>query len=61
MIGTFAKVGIAMCATMLVAYLAQKRNKQDVKKYYIIEAKKDKEKKDDGIPKFNLEKFKEWL
>lgn len=59
MIGTFAKVGIAMGATMLVAYLAQKRDKRDVKKYYIIEAKK--EKKDDGIPKFNLEKFKEWL
>ena len=59
MIGTFAKVGIAMCATMLVAYIAQKRNKQEVKKYYIIEAKK--EKKDDEIPKFNLEKFKEWL
>ena len=59
MIGTFAKVGIAMGATMLVAYLAQKREKQDVKKYYIIEAKK--EKKDDEIPKFNLEKFKEWL
>ena len=59
MIGPFAKVGIAMCATMLVAYLAQKRDKQEVKKYYIIEAKK--EKKDDEIPKFNLEKFKEWL
>lgn len=60
MIGTFAKVGIAMCATLLVAYVSQKREKQkDVKKYYIIEAKK--EKKDDEIPKFNLEKFKEWL
>ena len=61
MIGTFAKVGIAMCATLLVAYVSQKREKQEVKKYYIIEAKKDKEKKDDGIPKFNLDKFKEWL
>lgn len=59
MIGPFVKVGIAMCATMLVAYIAQKRDKQEVKKYYIIEAKK--EKKDDEIPKFNLEKFKEWL
>lgn len=59
MIGMFTKVGIAMGATMLVAYLAQKREKQEVKKYYIIEAKK--EKKDDEIPKFNLEKFKEWL
>ena len=56
MISTFAKVGIAMCATLLVAYVSQKREKQEVKKYYIIEAKKD-----DGIPKFNLEKFKEWL
>ena len=60
MIGTFAKVGIAMCATLLVAYVSQKREKQEVKKYYIIEAKKEK-KKDDEIPKFNLEKFKEWL
>lgn len=59
MISTFAKVGIAMGATMLVAYLAQKRDNKEVKKYYILEAKK--EKKDDGIPKFNLEKFKEWL
>lgn len=59
MIGTFAKVGIAMGATLLVAYVSQKRDKRDVKKYYIIEAKK--EKKDDDIPKFNLEKFKEWL
>lgn len=59
MIGMFTKVGIAMGATMLVAYLAQKREKQEVKKYYIIEAKK--EKKDDEIPKFNLDKFKEWL
>lgn len=40
MIGTFAKVGIAMCATLLVAYVSQKREKQEVKKYYIIEAKK---------------------
>ena len=34
MIGTFAKVGIAMCATLLVAYVSQKREKQEVKKYH---------------------------
>lgn len=31
MIGTFAKVGIAMCATLLVAYVSQKERSKKLK------------------------------